>query len=90
MSGCLGDDKKTGPYTTGECQTIELALKELQIHLDTYHIKDLKKSIKCEVAECRFETDYLPDELALERLKIHINMMHQMKTEVVSQDERRT
>ena len=40
MAGCLGDDKKLGPYTTGECQTIELALKELQLLIDTYHEND--------------------------------------------------
>ena len=54
MNGCLGDVSKTGPYVTDECQTIELALKELQIHIDTYHEKDLKKRLKWEFPSCFF------------------------------------
>ena len=61
---------------TGECQTIELALKELQIHLDSYHENDAKKTMKCEVPDCVFETELLPDELAFERLKLHVDMQH--------------
>ena len=74
--GCLGNDKKDGPYLTGECQTIELALKELQIHLDSYHENDAKKTMKCEVPDCVFDTELLPDELAFERLKLHVDMQH--------------
>ena len=86
MSGCLGDASKTGPYVTGECQTIELALRELQIHIDTYHEKDLKKSLKCEEHECPFETEYLPNDSAMERLKLHISMKHKPKMERGSSD----
>ena len=81
MNGCLGDVSKTGPYVTGECQTIELALKELQIHIDTYHEKDLKKRLKCEFPSCDFETEFLPNEAAMERLKLHASIQHSPKLE---------
>ena len=81
MNGCLGDVSKTGPYVTGECQTIELALKELQIHIDTYHEKDLKKQLKCEFPSCDFETEFLTNKAAMERLKLHASIQHSPKLE---------
>ena len=81
MVGCMGDEKKAGPYTTGECPTIELALKELQIHIETYHERDRKKKLKCTMDDCRFETEYLPDDAAIEHLRIHVNSRHQPKLE---------
>ena len=81
MNGCRGDASKSGPYVTGECPTIELALKELQIHIDTYHEHDLKKTLKCSVPNCDFETEFLPNEAAVECLKMHVNLYHQVKEE---------
>ena len=90
MSGCLGDKKKNRPYVSGECQTIELALKEWQLHIETYHEKDLKKRLKCEVPNCAFETEYLPNDSAMERIKLHTSISHQPKVEVVTDDEAAT
>ena len=81
MSGCLGDGKNSGPYITGECQTIELALRELQIHIDTYHMNERKKRLKCDFSGCDFETEVLPDEGAIEHLRIHTNLKHNPKIE---------
>ena len=46
ISGCTGNDQGSGPYTTRECQTIELALRELQIHIDTFHENKTRRSQK--------------------------------------------
>ena len=81
MNGCHGDASKSGPYVTGECPTIELALKELQIHIDTYHEHDLKKTLKCSVPNCDFETEFLPNKAGVECLKMHVNLHHQVKEE---------
>ena len=80
-----------GPYVTGECPTIELALKEMQMHLETYHESDFKKSLRCFVQGCTFETELLPNESAVEYLKIHVNICHQKdikpKTKVKSDSD---
>ena len=81
MEGCQGDDKRAGLYITGECPTIELALKELQLHVNTYHARDLKKILKCSFPDCQYQTEFLPDESAVECLKLHVNLHHQPKEE---------
>ena len=81
MSGCQGNEQKNGPYTTGECPTIELALKELQIHIDTFHENNHKKSLKCFKAGCEFEAKFVPNSSAVELLKLHVSLHHQVKEE---------
>ena len=76
MLNCKGNDKKDGPYTTGECPTIELALKELQLHIETFHERDLKKVLKCSLVDCSYETELLPNDSAVECLKLHVTLHH--------------
>ena len=43
--------------------------------------KNSKKAMKCELPGCQFQTEFLPDGLALDRLKLHVTLQHQAKVE---------
>ena len=42
--------------------------------------------MKCDLDGCGFETEFLPDEAAVERLRIHTNLRHEQKIDISRTD----
>ena len=43
--------------------------------------------MKCDLDGCDFETEFLPDEAAVKRLRIHTNLRHEQKIDISRTDD---